>query len=135
VLDNAKGEGRLKSGNTKIKTQVKSFTVQSVLCSSIPVQACREAQDEAGSSGCACLSVASSRPAGSFEHRREPTMVLCGQECRVSFLLVPFLWTSKEKILVLEGRNTQLTISKRSNKNQFERGMQPPGRAPAQNSK
>jgi hypothetical protein len=35
-------------------------------------------------------------------------MIHHGQECRVSFLLVPFLWTSKEKILVHEGRKTHI---------------------------
>jgi len=43
-----------------------------------PVHACREAQDEPEFSGRACLSAASSHPAGSFEHRREAEGQACG---------------------------------------------------------
>jgi len=45
-----------------------------------------------------------------------------GQECRVPFLLVPFLWASKEKILVHKGRNTQ-TNSRLRIKRTHRRGM------------
>ena len=58
-----------------------------------PVQARREAQDGPGTSGCAVRATGSSHPAGSFEHRRTPA----GRVCWVSFLLVTFLLTSKEK--------------------------------------
>ena len=47
-----------------------------------------------------------SHPAGSFEHRRTPA----GRACWVSFLLVTFLWISKEKPLAHKGRNTKIRI-------------------------
>jgi len=47
-------------------------------------------------------------PTGSFEHRREPA----GRACWVSFLLVPFLWISKEKILAHKGRKAKLKFNR-----------------------
>ena len=59
-----------------------------------------------------CLSIASSHPAGSFEHRRAPA----GRVCWVSFLLVTFLWISKVKPLAHKGRNYWQCASTTENK-------------------
>ena len=101
-----------------------------------PVQACREAQDEPEVSGCACLSVASSRPAASSEHRRGPIMIHYGQECRVPFLLVPFLWAIKEKILVHKGRKARQKPNRRLKKKTSRAPAQKirPGRTKQQNN-
>jgi hypothetical protein len=57
-------------------------------------------------------------------------MIHYGQACRVPFLLVPFLWASKEKILVHEGRNLKLNSRIRIKK-ENSMGCNP-SRAPAQ---
>ena len=46
-----------------------------ILLFTSPVQARREAQDEPEFTGCAVRALASSHPAGSFEHRRAPILV------------------------------------------------------------
>ncbi|MGB5280354.1 MAG: hypothetical protein WBN37_03470, partial [Arenicellales bacterium] len=70
----------------------------------IPVQARREAQDEPGTSGCAVRAVASSHPAGSFEHRRAPA----GRACRYLFFWLLFYGEAKKSNSPIKGEKRVL---------------------------
>ena len=90
-----------------------SFTFDlSALTFKRSVQACREAQDEAETSGCVCLRAASSAS------RR---FIRASQGTRRAgmlgiLFLATFLWPLKEKILAHEGRNHQPCVSTKNKK-------------------
>ena len=91
-----------------------------------PVQGGREGQDGPGSLGCVCLSVARSRPAGSFEHRREPRMFfILGMHVGCLFFWLLFFGQAKKSNSSIKDEKQDKNINQRLKRKQSLKGCTP----------